>query len=131
MPESSILLVDDEKDIRDIAGLLLESAGYKVCCAADGRAALLALDEQPFDLVITDMLMPEMDGVELMAAIRRQNPDQRIIAMSGGGRAPKESYLKIGHLCGAHELLSKPFNREQLLRVVESCGVKPGGAAVL
>lgn len=130
MPNSRILVVDDEEDIRDVARLLLESAGYAVACAEDGRAALREMQQGEFDLLITDMLMPEMDGVELINEVRRRNPEQRVVAMSGGGHAPKESYLQIAHLCGAQVLLPKPFNREQLLRAVTAAGAgKPAGDA--
>lgn len=130
MASSRILVIDDEEDIRDVARLLLESAGYAVVCAEDGRAALREIERSPVDLVITDMLMPEMDGVELINEVRRRNPDQAVVAMSGGGHAPKESYLQIAHLCGAQVLLPKPFNREQLLRAVEAAGMpRPGGGA--
>lgn len=120
MPAARILIIDDEQDIRDVARILLEGCGYAVTCAEDGHAALRALDHQSFDVVITDMLMPEMDGVELINELRRRNPAQSIVAMSGGGHAPRESYLQIARLCGAQALLAKPFNREQLIRAVEA-----------
>lgn len=125
MSMSRILIVDDEQDIRDIARLLLESAGYMVLCAEDGRTALKLIEDERVDLVVTDMLMPEMDGVELINELRRRRPNQRIMAISGGGRAPKESYLQIAHLCGAQGVLAKPFNRDQLLKAVFECGVSP------
>lgn len=119
MPAPRILIVDDEQDIRDVARILLEGCGYAVKCAEDGQAALQILGQEPFDVVLTDMLMPEMDGVELINELRRRNPAQSIVAMSGGGHAPRESYLQIARLCGAQALLAKPFNREQLVRAVE------------
>jgi CheY-like chemotaxis protein len=125
MPNSRILVVDDEEDIRDVARLLLESEGYSVVCVEDGRSAIREVDKQNFDLVITDMLMPEMDGVELINELRRRDPGQPIMAISGGGHAPKESYLQIAHLCGAQVLLAKPFNRDQLVRAVRASGVLP------
>ena len=123
MPKHRVLVIDDEEDIRDVAKLLLESFGYEVVGVEDGRGALKALEAGAFDLVITDMLMPEMDGVELINELRRQSPDQKVLAISGGGHAPKESYLKIAQLCGAQGILAKPFNRDQLVEAVVACGL--------
>ncbi|MBK8857689.1 MAG: response regulator [Opitutaceae bacterium] len=114
MPSHHILVVDDEAEVRNVTKLLLEMSGYTAVCVNDGRAALRALPAGKFDCVLTDMLMPEMDGVELLNELRRRHTSLRIVAMSGGGQAPKESYLQMAKHCGAHILLPKPFNREQL-----------------
>lgn len=120
-----IMVVDDEEDICEVAHLLLESAHYEVACFGDAKSALKALDEDSFDLVLTDMLMPEMDGVELITEIRRRLPGQAIVAMSGGGHAPRESYLEIARLYGVKGVLPKPFNRESLLETLLECGISP------
>lgn len=122
MSKYRVMFVDDEEDIRDIARLLLESADIDVECFEEGKDALKALEESTFDLILTDMLMPEMDGVELITEIRRRFPEQPILAISGGGHAPKESYLQIARLYGVQGVLAKPFNREQLLTAVSDCG---------
>lgn len=118
-----ILVVDDEEDILAIAQLLLENAGHKVVCAVGGHAAVQNLENSKFDLLITDMLMPEMDGVELINSARRLNPEQRIVAMSGGGHAPRESYLQIASMYGVNAVLPKPFNRQQLLDAINNSGL--------
>jgi CheY-like chemotaxis protein len=129
MANERILVVDDEEDIRDITRLLLENAAYEVTACEDGASALAALGRQTFDLVIVDMLMPEMDGVEMINEMHRRDPGQKILAMSGGGHAPKESYLQIARMCGVQALLAKPFNQDQLLRAVESAlAAGPGRA---
>ncbi|MBW7893482.1 MAG: response regulator [Opitutaceae bacterium] len=129
MANERILVVDDEEDIRDITRLLLENAGHGVMAVGDGASALVALGEQAFDLVIIDMLMPEMDGVELINELHRRYPEQKILAMSGGGHAPKESYLQIARMCGVQALLAKPFNQGQLVRAVEAAlSAGPGRA---
>jgi len=125
MSKPRVLIVDDEEGIRDVAKLQLESFGFAVLAVEAGRRALKVFEEGPFDLVITDMLMPEMDGVELINELRRRRPDQKVLAISGGGRASKESYLKIAQLCGAQEILAKPFNRDQLIEAVIACGLPP------
>ncbi|MBP6506079.1 MAG: response regulator [Opitutaceae bacterium] len=118
MPARHILVVDDEQNVRDITKLLLEMSGHTVGCAEDGQEALRELAENTYDGVIADMLMPGMDGVELLNELKNWDVPLRVVAMSGGGHAPKESYLKIAQLAGAHALLPKPFNREQLDRAV-------------
>ena len=77
------------------------------------------LKEQAYEVVITDMLMPDKDGLEVMADIRRYHPDVRIIASSGGGRVSSDSYLHIARKSGAHALLSKPFTLQELLACID------------
>jgi len=124
MSKVRILVVDDEEDICDIVQLLLENAESEVVGVDNGHKALSLLEKQSFDLVITDMLMPEMDGVELINALRRVNPEQRILAMSAGGHAPRESYLQIAAMYGVNGVLAKPFNRDQLIQGVKACGLE-------
>ena len=124
MSKPRILVVDDEQDICGIAQLLLENAGCDVVCTTQAARALEAVEQKDFDLLITDMLMPDMDGVELINSIRRTKPDQRIMAISGGGMAPRESYLQIASMYGVNGVLAKPFSRDQLLKAVMACGIE-------
>jgi two-component system cell cycle response regulator CpdR len=121
LPSSSILVVDDDFALRQLIQLTLESAGHHVTCAADGRLAsrAMALTPAAFDLVITDMLMPERDGLELIEELRRRYPHVRIIAISGGGRIAPEEYLQIAKGLGANGILGKPFFPKQLLAAVD------------
>ncbi len=114
-----ILIVDDEESICEVTKLLVEMAGHTAVCVHDGQSALRELDAGGYEVMIVDMLMPEMDGVELINALRRRSFPVRLIAMSGGGHIPKESYLKIAQMSGAHALLPKPFTRDQLVRALE------------
>ena len=124
-----ILVIDDEQDICHLTKLLLERAGHEVECMTDSRAALRLLDEQMFDIVITDMLMPERDGLEVMADVRRNHPGVKIIASSGGGRVSSNSYLQIARKSGAHALLPKPFTLKELLASIEAaCPADPAQA---
>jgi CheY-like chemotaxis protein len=118
MPARRILIVDDEHSVCEVTKLLVEMGGHTAVCVTDAPAALREMAAQPCDAIIIDMLMPEMDGVELINEVRRLRAPPRIIAMSGGGHIPKESYLQIAHMAGAHALLPKPFNREQVERVL-------------
>ncbi len=117
-----IVVVDDEQDICDVSCLLLEKSGYEAVSFEGGQQALDAMEKESFDLVLTDMLMPDMDGVELITEIRRRDPEQVILAMSGGGHAPKESYLQIAKLYGVQGVIPKPFNREKLVEALVECG---------
>jgi len=127
MSFNSILLVDDDVGVRQIAQQTLEGVGHRVVCAGDGRAASRAMAADAFDLVITDLLMPDRDGLELIEELRRSYPGVRIIAMSGGGRVSAEEYLLIAKFLGANGLLGKPFHPRQLLAAVEQALAAPSG----
>ena len=83
---ASILIIDDEEDIRDALQMVLERAGYEVRVASNGNEAIEMQREEPAQLVITDIIMPEKDGVNTIKEMRQESPGLRIIAMSGGGR---------------------------------------------
>ena len=98
----------------------LAKAGHQVTSAADGKAALRLLGEGQVDLVITDIVMPEMDGLELIRSIRKASPATKIIGMSGGGRGTPSDYLAIAQSFGAALTLAKPFSLEDLIAAVDS-----------
>ena len=105
----------------------LLDAGYRVVTARNGRDAVKAWGRESFDLVLTDILMPDRDGIELMGDMRKTRPDLPIVAMSGGGRAPAAYYLKLARLLGAKAILEKPFSKEQLLMTVAFALPDEGG----
>lgn len=115
-----ILVVDDEELVRVTLRQMLEKAGHEVFEATNGDEALRAFDEHKdkADLVITDIIMPEKDGIETIAALRKQKPDLKIIAISGGGRTGNMDFLDIAKKFGASDILAKPFEKEQVLNVV-------------
>jgi len=80
-----ILLIDDDAPVRRTLRKMLERQGYEVEEAPDGKAGLTLYQENPADLIITDLIMPEMEGIETIMELRRRFPDVKIIAMSGGG----------------------------------------------
>jgi CheY-like chemotaxis protein len=125
MPACSILVVDDEPGIRELLALMLEGAGHTVVAAEDGLQAPKLLEAHKIDVVITDLLMPERDGLEFITEVRKKHPDVKIIAMSGGGRIARDSYLRIAKNFGAHLLLEKPFNQSSVLAAVESVLTMP------
>ena len=114
-----ILVVDDDSEIREMLRQMLEQAGYDVVDAPNGREAIRLYRREPTDLIITDIVMPEQDGIEAIIDLRHDFPDIKIIAISGGGRIGPEDYLKTAKMLGAHSTISKPFNRREMLEVVE------------
>ena len=120
MKSCSILVVDDEPELRDVVSQVLTGAGHRVTCAADGRDAIARLATETFDLVLTDVIMPEKDGMQVITEARRKHPGTRIVAMSGGGHIPREQYLKIATGLGAHAVLEKPFNNRELVETIEA-----------
>ena len=115
----SILVIDDEESIRLLLRTLLELEGYLVLEASDGIKGQQIYRNSPTDLVITDLIMPGKEGIETIRDLRREFPDIKIIAVSGGGRIGPESYLKMAKGLGALRTLRKPFDRESLLDAVE------------
>lgn len=114
-----ILVVDDDHQVRDMLRRMLERAGYEVDEAPDGRAAIELYRKTPADLVILDILMPEMEGVETMLTMRRRDPGVKIIAISGGGRVSPEIYLDSAQKFGARKTFAKPVEREELLAGIQ------------
>jgi CheY-like chemotaxis protein len=117
MQEKKILIIDDEEGIRQLMRLALEENGYEVLDAANGKDGLKIYRISHPDLVITDIFMPEMDGLETIMALRRENPDVKIMTISGGGSRGHD-YLPAARKLGASCSLPKPFTRQDLLGAV-------------
>ncbi len=115
-----ILLIDDNEAFRRPLAEVLKRAGYEVHTAPEGATALKLFRQQPFDLVITDLIMPGMEGVETILELRRLAPAVKLIAMSGGGRLGPQDYLPIAKRLGANETLVKPFQAPVILGLVAS-----------
>ena len=120
-----ILLVDDDQLVNETLSAILRRAGYVIATAANGDAGLKELRLQEFDLVIMDIVMPHRDGIETILEIRRNNPSQKIIAISGGSLEVDLDYLEYAKKLGADGVLYKPINREQLLTMVGPLLQKP------
>ncbi len=119
MPSATILVIDDDPLMRAIAGEILMGAGYSVLEAEDGAAGMATLEVAPVDLIITDMLMPEMDGVESIMTIRAKRPAVPVIAISAGARhQPAGDLLRLASALGANATLSKPVRQGELLALV-------------
>lgn len=120
-----ILVVDDEEQIRRILRTTLERAGHEVETAADGNEAVAAYDPARHDLVITDIVMPEKEGIATIQELHQANPDVKIIAISGGGRISPEEYLDWARRFGVHRTFTKPIDRDDLLRTVAELAGAP------
>jgi two-component system cell cycle response regulator CpdR len=120
MPIQSIMVVDDDLSTLGAMQRALERSGYTVSSAAGGREAIRMLGREPVDLVVTDIVMPEGDGLEVIAALRKNFPTTRIIAMSGGGRVSADDYLLIARGYGVDVRLKKPFSNVDLLDAVRT-----------
>ncbi len=116
---SSILVIDDEADIRDLCRRILSQAGYQVIEAPDGNVGMRLYRENRPDLIITDIIMPEKEGIETIMELRREFPAVRIVAISGGGQATTgATCLHLAKSLGAVKALAKPFTKSELLDVV-------------
>jgi CheY-like chemotaxis protein len=114
-----ILVIDDDTTIRLSLKLALEDADHQVEEAADGQEGIDRFRANPVDLVVTDIFMPEKEGMELIHEIKRDRPETKIIAISGGGRMNPDDYLNIARRLGADRTLLKPFDIELLLDTVD------------
>jgi DNA-binding NtrC family response regulator len=113
-----ILIIDDEAPIRSMIRLMLERAGYTVAEASDGMEGIRCYRQTPADLIITDLIMPNQDGIGMMLELKKEFSSAKVIAMSGGGLNRPEGYLRGAQKLGALCTLSKPINRQELLRAV-------------
>jgi CheY-like chemotaxis protein len=115
-----VLLIEDEPGIRHGLVRVLANAGYEVVESASGADGLRLWREQGADLVLTDILMPDTNGIEVILELRREAPTLPVIAMSAGERARDFDLLAEAQVLGAVSLLRKPFSRDELLAVIES-----------
>ncbi len=114
-----ILVIEDDPGTRDLVARVLTRAGHEVQTATDGREGIRRLEVLEFDVVITDINMPGMDGIELITTVRKRRIDVPVIAISGGGLIAKEFLLSNAAALGAFEVVSKPFAMGQLLGAVD------------
>jgi DNA-binding NtrC family response regulator len=119
MNRKKILIVDDEAAIRKMMRVVLGNDIYEFAEAANGLEAQTLLEKEIFDLVISDVIMPDCDGIELVMAVRHKFPDIKIIIMSGGGRIRASHYLDLASKLGATRVFEKPFDTAALRTAVQ------------
>jgi len=114
-----ILIIDDEPNILLMLKKMLEKSGFEIDLAPNGLEGIRLFKESNADLVITDIIMPEKEGLETIRDMRQIKPDLKIIAMSGGGKVSAENYLGAAKIFGAAKLVAKPFTRSEMISAVE------------
>lgn len=114
-----IVLADDEPKLRDLFARYLTGLGHEVRTAADGNEVMAALASDHADLLVTDINMPDMDGIEILTTLRRNGSELPVIAISGGGYLDKNLLLSSAAMLGAVLTLEKPFALDELRAAVE------------
>jgi len=113
-----ILVIDDDEQVLDMLYESLTREGYDVLRASNGEQGLRLYRQEHVDLIITDIIMPEKEGIETIIELRQDFPDVKIIAMSGGGRIGTKDYLHLAKIFGVQRTFTKPVAREQLLDAI-------------
>jgi CheY-like chemotaxis protein len=115
-----ILVVEDDPVMRETIIDILQFEGFEVVGAKGGREAIDKICDREFDLIVTDILMPNRDGYDVIHAAITNCPKARILAISGGGSVSSDAYLEMAKGIGAHMVLGKPFEIDELLRIVHT-----------
>jgi DNA-binding response OmpR family regulator len=113
-----ILVIEDDNVLRETIIEILSNENYKVSGAQNGEEGINIQNIEKFDLIITDILMPNKDGLEVIMNVRKNFPQTKIIAISGGGRVLAKDYLSIAEKFGSNEIIEKPFDISELLNKV-------------
>jgi CheY-like chemotaxis protein len=119
---TEVLIADDDPALREALKLALEAAGYRVRVAAHGGEAFSLQAQNPADILVTDIFMPESDGFEAIDRFRRKFPATKIVAMSGDAKRAKLEYLPVAALMGVDATLKKPFKTDELLQTLRMLG---------
>ena len=122
---ANILVIDDEAALREVIRDSLEPLGHTIVEASNGLLGMQRFKEAPFDLVITDIIMPDQEGIETIQQMLKFRPAQKIIAMSGGGRTKTVEFLQIAQKLGASRVLKKPFPPSVIRDIVKTCLQSP------
>ena len=118
MPKHSVLIIEDDEFVKNMLRQTFNQAGYEVATASNGRIGIQLFQSEPFDIVITDLIMPDMEGIETITHLRKCNPGVKVIAISGGGRNRPDDYLHLASKLGAVKTFTKPVDRNELLEAV-------------
>lgn len=115
---NKILLIDDDNHFREMFAELLKRENFEVIETNDGRNALILYETHKPDLVITDIIMPDKEGIETILDLKRNHPNAKIIAISGGGRTNAMDNLRSARLLGADQTFEKPFDNKEILKSI-------------
>jgi CheY-like chemotaxis protein len=116
---ANILVIDDNPEFREILRTHLEANGHRTVLANNGEQGLALLEREAIDIVLTDILMPQRDGVEVLREAKRRWPGLPVIAISGGGWIGANELLGMAERLGADQVLQKPVRRDDLIRAVD------------
>ena len=111
----TILVIDDDPIMRETIRDILQVEGYNVILSSNGREGILCMESESIDMILTDVLMPEKDGIEVIIEAKQKYPNVKILAISGGGYISAANYLKMAKNLGANESVMKPFDIDDLL----------------
>jgi len=114
-----ILILDDDIITQDVLGQICEDGGHHVYKAFNGNEGIRICKNKPVDLIITDILMPEKDGIEIIIEMKNNYPKIKMIAISGGGQIEPEVYLKVAKTLGVSHVFIKPLKREEILASIQ------------
>jgi CheY-like chemotaxis protein len=118
---ASLLVIDDDELFLEMLHQILQRAGHRVRTAGNGTRCLELIESERVDVLITDIFMPEADGIETIRRVRQHSPALKIVAISGGGSQGTSALLRAARMFGADETLGKPFHRAELLAAVGRC----------
>ena len=113
-----VLIIEDDTFVQNMLKQTFERADYEVATANNGRMGLQLYQCRPFDVVITDLIMPDMEGIETITHLKQIDPQVNVIAISGGGRNNPDDYLYLAQKLGAKYTFTKPVDRDALLLAV-------------
>jgi len=114
-----ILIIEDDHHVLLMIKRMLESEGFEINLASNGNEGLEIFNKIPVDLVITDIVMPEKEGLETIREMKRIRSDLKIIAVSGGGKISADNYLETAKIFGASKIIEKPFTKNQLIAAIQ------------
>ena len=120
MSMHSVLIIEDDEFVKNMLKQTFDRAGYDVATASNGRIGIQLYQSKPFDVVITDLIMPDMEGIETITQLRKIDPGVKVIAISGGGRNRPGDYLHLAAKLGALNTFTKPVDRNALLEAVQA-----------
>lgn len=117
---NSVLIIEDDEFVMNMLKQTFEREGYEVGTASNGRIGVQLYQSKPYDVVITDLIMPDMEGIETISLLKKDHPQAKIIAISGGGRNSADDYLHLAEKLGAVRTFPKPVDRAELIEAVKN-----------
>jgi len=120
MKSKRILVIEDDPFMRETLQDVVEDKGYYITTVANGKRGISLHEKEHYDLIITDVLMPDIDGLEVIMKIRQNFPQTKLLAVSGGGHISSKEYLMMARELGSNGVVQKPFNNDELVEKIAS-----------